>query len=300
VKAIQFDRHGPPEVLKLIELDPPVAGPHQIQLRVIAAGVNPADFKWRNGFNLRYFPLPLPHVPGYDVAGEVSSVGADVAGFAVGDRVVATVGGAYAEYAVADARACALIPDAVDFVQAAALPCPALTGVEMVEEGIVPAAGETILVTGATGGVGRFAANAARRLGARVIAAVRDEYADEARSLGFREVISFADTPPDSVVFDHVADTVGGEDVARLCRNVAPGGRIITVATTPIDPAGLPAVPQIFGYHPDGARLAQILDDIEMGRISMPVALTLPLSSAAEAHRKMEEGGLGGRLVLLT
>jgi len=300
MKAIQFERHGPPEVMELVELETPAPGAGQIQIRVAAAGVNPADYKWRNGFNLRYYPLPLPHVPGYDVAGEVSAIGDGASGFAVGDRVAATVNGAYAEYAVADAAACAAIPDGVDFAQAAALPCPALTGVEMMEEGVAPSEGQTVLVTGATGGVGRFAALAARRLGTRVIVAVRDEYAEEARSLGFREVISFDEALPDDLSFDHVADTVGGERVARLCSKLAAGGRIITVATTPIESAGLPAEPKVFGYHPDGERLGRILKDIATGDMVMPIAKTMPLVSAAQAHEVMEQGGVGGRIVLLT
>ena len=300
MKAIQYDRHGPPEVMELVELAPPRPGAGQIQIRVAAAGVNPADYKWRNGFNLRYYPLPLPHVPGYDIAGEVSAIGDGVSGFKVGDRVAATVNGAYAEYAVADAASCALIPDGVDFTQAAALPCAALTGVQLVEEGVAPTAGQTVLVTGATGGVGRFAALAAMRLGARVIVAVRDEYADEARSLGVHEVISFDGALPENLSFDHVADTVGGAKVARLCGKLVPGGKIMTVATTPIEGAELPAEPRVFGYHADGKRLGHILNDIATGVMVMPVAKTLPLASAAKAHEAMEQGSIGGRIVLLT
>lgn len=299
MKAVQFEEHGPPEVLKLVELDPPMAAAGQIQIRVTAIGVNPADYKWRNGFSLRYYPLPLPHVPGYDVAGTVSAVGDGVTALRVGDRVFATVNGAYAEYAVADAAHCAVIPDTVDDAQAAALPCPALTGVEMVEEGVAPLGGQTVLVTGATGGVGRFAAWAAKGLGCRVIVAVRDAYADEARALGFDEVVGFDDPLPDDLRFDHVADTVGGAAVGRLCRNLKPGGKIITVATTPIEGEGLPAEPKIFGYHGDGERLARIVNAIATGEMKMPVSRTLALAHAAEAHRLVEDGGVRGRVILM-
>jgi len=298
VKAIQFERHGEPEVLEQVELEIPKAGPGQVQIRVAAAGVNPADYKWRNGFNLRYMPLPLPHVPGMDAAGVVTELGKGVTEFAVGDRVVASVNAAYAEYVVADVKACARLPDGVDFVQAAALPCPALTGVEMVEEGIAPSVGQTVLVTGATGGVGRFAAMAAKALGARVVVAVRGAYVDEVKALGFDEVVTFDAPLRENLRFDHVADTVGGPEVARLCRNLKPGGKIITVATTPIDPEGLPAAPKTFGFHPDGARLARIVDAIDKGAISMPVAKRLPLAEAREAQRLVEHGGARGRVVL--
>lgn len=299
LKAIQFDKHGEPEVLELVEKPVPLPGPGQVQLRVAAAGVNPADYKWRNGFNLRYMPLPLPCVLGYDVAGEVTAVGKDVTGLAIGNRIVAVTTSGYAEFAVANAVHCALLPASVDFVQAAALPTPALTGVQMVEEGLAPAAGQTVLVTGATGGAGRFAARAAQQLGARVVVAVREEYADQARALGFKEVIGFKSPIPNSLRFDHVADTVGGPDVARLCRNLVPGGKIITVATTPIDSEGLAAVPRMFGYHGDGKRLARIVSDLASGAITMPIARTFPLTSARDAHRLIEAGGIRGRIVLL-
>jgi NADPH2:quinone reductase len=298
MKAIRFDRHGAPDVLELVEIDAPQPAPGQVQVRVHAAGVNPADYKWRNGFNLRYMPLPLPHVPGYDVAGIVSGVGQGVTAFALGDRVVATVNEAYAEYAVAEATACAKLPDQVDFVQAAALPCSALTGMEMIEEGLCPSSGDTVLVTGATGGVGRFAAKAARDLGARVIVAVRPTYVDEVRKLGFEDVVTFDNELPDDLAFDHVADTVGGEAVARLCRRLKPGGRIITVATTPIAPEGLPTAPTVFGYHADGERLSRIVAAVGDGSMQMPVARTFPLAEAAAAQQCVEDGSNRGRVVI--
>ena len=299
MKAIQFERHGEPDVLEIVDLPIPEAGPGEVLVRVHAAGVNPADYKWRNGFNLRYFSLPLPHVPGYDIAGTVTAVGEGVSGFAVGDRVFATVNGAYAEYAIAPQQGCARIPEGVDFVQAAALPCPALTGMELVELAIQPKPGQTVLVTGATGGVGRFAAKAVKDLGATLVAAVRPAYGEEARSLGFDHVIAFGEPLPDDLRFDHVADTVGGDEVARMCRNLKPGGLIRTVATTPIDPAGLPAEPQVFGYQSDGERLARIVAAVADGSMPMPVARTFPLAEAGAAQDLVEHGGARGRVVIV-
>ena len=299
MKAIQFERHGDPDVLQLVDLPTPEAGSGQVLIRIHAAGVNPADYKWRNGFNLRYYPLPLPHVPGYDVAGTVTTVGEGVTGFAVGDRVLATVNGAYAEYAVAQQDACAHIPDGVDFVQAAALPCPALTGMELVELAIRPTAGQTVLVTGATGGVGRFAAKAVKDLGATLVAAVRPAYVQEARDLGFDRVVPFGEPLPEDLRFDHVADTVGGDEVALMCRHLKPGGLIRTVATTPIDPAGLPAEPQVFGYQSDGERLSRIVAAVADGTMPMPVARTYPLVEAGAAQQCVEDGGARGRVVLV-
>jgi len=299
MKAIEFAEYGPPEVLALAERDAPTAGPGQVQVRVRAAGVNPADYKWREGALQKYRPLTLPHVPGYDIAGEISAIGDGVTDFAVGDRVVAVVDHGYAEFVKVDATSCARIPRGMDFVQAAALPTPALTGVQMVEEGVAPSPGQTVLVTGATGGVGRFAARAAQQLGAKAVVAVRNAYAEEARALGFDRVIGFSESLPDDLRFDHVADTVGGADVARLCRNLVDGGKIITVSTTPIDPDGLRATPRMFGYHADGARLERIVADVAAGGVVMPVAHVFPLAAAAEAHRLIEQGTVGGRVVLM-
>lgn len=297
MQVMQTDEYGPPEVLRLAEVMAPSAGPSQVQIRVVATGVNPADYKWRAGLLHAMAPLNFPHVLGYDVAGVVTALGESVSRFSVGDRVVATVAGGYAEVAVADEAACALLPENIDFVQAAALPCPALTGVQMVEEGIRPKKGETVLVTGATGGVGRFAVSAAAALGAHVVAAVRSSYLDQAQELGADEVIPL-DRDVVNRQFDHVADTVGGDAAANLCRLVAPSGTIMTVATTPIEPEGIPVPVNFFAYRSDGARLAQIVASVADGSITMPVARCFPLSDAAAAHRLLEAGGVGGRIVL--
>jgi NADPH:quinone reductase len=298
MKAIQFEQYGAPEVLHLAEVDTPSVGSGQIRVRVAAIGVNPADFKWREGMFRERVPLRLPHVVGYDVAGTVDTLGPEVTSFHVGDRVVASVRSGYAEFAIADEKSCALLPDGLDFASAASLPCAALTGVQMIEDAVRPRKGQTILITGATGAVGRFALQAALALGARVIAAVRPTYFDEARKLGAHEVVSLQNGSSAALSFDHVADTVGGPDVAKLCRHLAPGGAIITVSTTPIDPAGLPATPTFFAYRTDGVRLAQIVRQVVSGEVAMPIARRLPLASAVQAHRLMQSGGLRGKIVL--
>ena len=301
MKAVQFGEHGPPDVLRLADVDTPVAGPGQVQLRVAAASVNPADVKWRSGALLSFssVPLPLPHVVGYDVAGTVMSVGAGVTRFKPGDRVVTAIPkGGYAEVAVADEISVAMLPDGFDFVQAAALPCAALTGVQMVERAVCPEKGQTVMVTGANGAVGRFALSVALDLGCRVLAAVRPAYFDEARALGAHDVVALGGDNTGLAAFDHVADTVGGADVARLCRHIRPGGRIVTVSTFAIDPDGLPSPVEFFAYKREGDRLARIVADITSGKCSMPVAHRLPLASAAEAHRLMEAGSVGGKIVL--
>lgn len=298
MRVIQFDRYGAPDVLHLAEVDTPQPGPGQIQVQVAAAGVNPADFKRRQGMFRERAPLQLPHVVGYDVAGTVTAVGLGVTSFQLKDRIVASVRSGYAEFAIADEKACAHLPDCFDFVTAASLPCAALTGVQMIEEGVRPRKGQTVLITGATGAVGRFAVHAALAMGVSVVAAIRPTYFNEARQLGARDVISLEADDSSALFFDHVADTVGGPAVANLCRHIAPGGSIITVSTTPIDPTGLPAGPTFFAYHTDGLRLERIVNEVAAGDVKMPIARRLPLASAPEAHRLMERGGLRGKIVL--
>lgn len=303
MRVMQFADYGPPEVLQPAETATPVAGPGEILVRIEAAAVNPADYKWREGMFRERIPLPLPHVVGYDAAGTVEAVGDGVDRFAVGDRAIVHLDtiekGGYAEYAARDASVCARVPDGLDIAVAASLPTAGLTGVQQIEEHIRPEAGQTVLITGATGAVGRFALHAALAMGAKVIAAVRASHAADAERLGATQVIELGGAIPDDLAFDHVADTVGGPDVAALCRKMRPGGRIITAATTPIDPAGLPGTPTFMAIHPDGVRLERLAEDAAAGKIEVPIGRRLPLTYAAEAHRLVEAGGTGGKVVLI-
>jgi NADPH:quinone reductase-like Zn-dependent oxidoreductase len=299
MRAIQFSEYGSPEVLQLVDVDAPSPGKGELKIKTLATGVNPADFKWRGGLFQQVMPLQLPHIVGYDVAGVVSEVGEDVTDFRVGDRVTASVQRGYAEFVTTPASFCAKVPDDLEIAEAAALPCAALTGVQLIEDGLRPTPGQTVLITGAVGSVGRFAVHAALSLGVRVVAAVRPSQFDEVRAMGVDTIIDLGSGTAGDLSFDHVADTVGGPAVAGLCKNLVPGGSILTVATTPVNPEGLAATPTFFGFHPDGERLAALIRDVVSGKVSMPVARRLPLTDAAEAHRLAEAGGLGGKVILI-
>jgi NADPH:quinone reductase len=302
MRAVLFDRYGDLDVLRVAEVPDPVPAAGQILVRIAASAVNPADHKWRSGMFAQVAPIPLPHIVGYDVAGTVVALGPGVAEFAIGDRVAALLDpitkGGYAEMVAVDAAAAARIPDGLDFAHAAAVPCAALTGAQVIDEVIQPSAGQSVLVTGATGSVGAVGMLSALRRGARVVAAVRARYLDAARALGATRVIALGEEHWNGESFDHVFDTVGGEAVARLCRHLRPGGLICTAATTPIDPTDLPAQPQFVAVHPDGARLRSLLADVAVGRIPITIARRLPLTQAAEAQRLVEAGGLGGKVIL--
>ena len=302
MRAIVFDDYGPPDVLQLREVAVPSPMADEILIRIAAAAVNPADVKWRAGMFRDYAPIGFPHILGYDVAGTVESVGAGVTSFAPGDRVDAMLDpmskGGYAEYVAIAADAAARIPANLEFSTAAAIPCAGLTGVQIMEESIQLKPGETVLITGATGAVGRLGVFAAGRLGGRVVAAVRASHAAEARALGAAEVVILGEEDWTGAPFDHVFDTVGGPAVARLCRHLAPGGRIRTAATTPIDPEGLSTMPLFVPVHQDGKRLRELAEDVAAGRIPVPIARRMPLEAAVDAHQLLEAGGLGGKIIL--
>ncbi len=301
MKAVVQDKYGPPEVLHLAQAEEPAAGPGEIKIAVAAAGVNPADFKWRSGMLRQYSELTFPQVLGYDVAGTVCALGDGVSGFAVGDRVVGMVDhrskGGYAEFAVVAPDACAKVPADMDIALAAAIPTPGLTGLQLIEEFVDPRPGQRVLITGACGAVGRFAVWAALRMGAHVVAGVRESQRTTATSLGAQEVIVIGE-PYSGSAFDHVADTVGGPQIATLCRHLQAAGRIRTVATTPIDPAGLSSAPEFIALRADPRQLAALVAAVYSGRIAFPVARRLPAERAAEAHRLLEAGGLPGKIVL--
>lgn len=302
MRAMVFDRYGGPEVLHPAEVPEPAAGAGQLLVEVAACAVNPADHKWRAGMFASLVPVSMPHILGYDIAGTVRALGAGVTQFAVGDRVAAMLNpvtkGGYAPRVAVDAAAAAKLPDGLDFARAAALPCAGLTGSQIIDEAIRPAAGQLLLITGATGAVGLAGLYSAIRRGVRVVAAVRRRYADAARAAGATSVVILGAEDWRGPPFDHVFDTVGGEAVARLCLHLKAGGRLVTAATTPIDSTGLPVAPRFFAVHPDGARLRQLLEDVAAKRLPISIARRMPLERAAEAQQLVEAGGLAGKVVL--
>ena len=298
MKAILIDGYGDAGQLYLGDARMPDLGNADVLVRVAAVAVNPADWKWRAGMFERSARFSFPHILGYDVAGTV------VGGTALtaGTRVVVTLDpirqGGYAEYVAGMPDRTAVLPDHLDFARAAAIPTAGLTGVQLVEESLDVPAGARLLVTGATGAVGRFVVHAARARGATVIGAVRDGARDEALAIGVDEVIGF-DAAAVAAPVDMVADTVGGPVSAALFRRLAAQVPIHTVATDPIAAEGLAAPPLFFAVHADADRLATLARAVADGALAVPIARTLPFAEAAQAHRLAEAGGLGGKVILI-
>ncbi len=299
MKAISIDAYGGPEVLHIAECERPVPGAGAALVRVEAIGVNPADTKWRAGMFASFAPQNFPYVPGYDAAGVVEGGDALPAGSRVAVMLDPMQAGAYAEYVTAPAGRLAQLPPGLDFATAAALPTPGLTGVQLIEEALDVRAGELVLITGAMGAVGRFALFAAKARGAKVVAAVRASHRAEARRLGADKVLVLGEEDWSGPAFGKIADTVGGAAVAVLCRQVMAGGKISTVATTPIPADGLKVAPAFYSVHEDVARLEALAADVAAGSLAVPIAKVMRLAEAEAAHRLMEAGGLGGKIILL-
>jgi len=303
VKAVVIHRHGGPDELRYEDVDDPVPGAGDIVIKALAIGVNPADYKHRDGRLAGFVDYTFPLVLGSDVAGVVVAVGQDVVTPVVGDHVAAMVDPlrpcAYAELVRVPAEYAAVIDDDIPFATAAAIPCAALTGTQMIERTLRPAAGDVVLAIGATGMVGRFAVRALKAAGAAVIAAARPSYVNAARELGADEVIAMDGNPWPGAPLDAVIDTVGGAAATALARAVKPSGAIVTVATDPFDVTVLPVTPVAVGVRPDGARLRGLVDDVAQGLVHVEVAAELPLSDAASAHEMVEHGGLTGKVILI-
>jgi NADPH:quinone reductase-like Zn-dependent oxidoreductase len=300
MKAIVLPEYGPPTALVLRDVPEPTPGPGELKVRVVAAGINPIDWKLRGGAYKAYMPLELPAVLGRDVSGEVVALGAGVSSPRVGARVLGFVNHGYAELVVAPAGSWAEAPPALDLVDAAALPLVLLTGAQLVEEAADVHAGQTVLVTGATGGVGRVAVFAAKARGATVYAGVRGVHEVEAAKLGVHGVVALDDDrqletlPP----LDALADTVGGATTQKLLGKLKPGGRIGSVVGEPAGAKELGLVVRAFLTHPDAARLGALAAEVAAGRLVIPIVKRFPLAQAAQAHALAEKGGIGK--VLLT
>ncbi len=300
MKAVVLEGFGGVDQLQIEQVDDPVVGTGDVLVRVHATSINPVDFKIRSGATRGRIDVDLPAILGRDLAGEVVRAGDGVVGFEPGQRVMALANATYAEMTTAKADVLAPIPDKLSYEQAAALPLVLLTGAQLMERAIKIAPGQTVLVLGALGSVGRSAVHVARSHGAHVIAGVRGSQVEEANSLGVERVIATDDPQALQALheIDAVADTIGGTVAAHALRCLRAGGVFGTVLGPPADAnrtdirmAGMMAVP-------DASRLYQLADDVARGAFSLPIAKTMPLDQIREAHLEAEAGKSGGKIVL--
>lgn len=305
MRAVHLLEYGGVDCLVVETVAEPEPRPGEIRVRVAGAAVNPVDIKARKGWLHEWMPVTFPARLGGDVAGVVESVGEGVTDFRPGDRVMGMVNplcdGAYAEKIVFDAARFVHVPDGLDLVDAAAMPTGGLTGTQLIETGVRPARGAKGLVIGAGGSTGRAAVIAALDAGAEVYAGVRASSRDAVADLPVAGVVDLVDEAALAAAgpFDFLADTVGGVAAEALFRYVKADG---VVASSAFPPPSPPAdstqrcVSVIVTF--DGARLVRFARE-RLQRFPMSVAHKLPLSEAAHAHRLMEQGGVGGKIVLV-
>lgn len=312
MRAVVVSRFGGPEVLERVELPVPVPLPTELLVRVHAAGVNPIDWKTRNGAGVAAVVGAPPFVPGWDVSGVVEEIGFGATAFAPGDEVFGMpwfprAAGGYAEFVTAPSRQFVRKPANLTHEQAAAVPLAALTAWQALVTTAQVGAGDRVLIHGAAGGVGHFAVQIAKIMGAHVTATARSVHRPWLRQLGVDECIDYTQERFDDrgadqdIILDLVGDVHATTD--RSIRLIRPGGMILLFASDPspvavaeADRGGVRVVP--FIVEPDGAALGAIAEHLRTGTMTVNVTRTYPLEEAARAHREREARHPGGKAVL--
>jgi NADPH:quinone reductase-like Zn-dependent oxidoreductase len=331
MRAYVLTRYGGPEGSQLMDVAAPVPGPRDLLVAVRAAGLNPVDFKFRQG-KLRAILRPkLPFVLGNELAGEVIAVGRDVNRFRAGDRVFARVAkdraGAFAEQACVDVDDAAPMPRDLDFTAAAAVPLAALTALQALRDGLNLKPGQNVFISGGAGGVGTFAIQIAKWLGAHVTTTASKRGEALVRSLGCDEVIDYTsqDISKTAARFDAGFDLIGDKTLEQMFEIMKPGTKVVSVAGVPepqmaIKDLGgrrvLAALLWIISYgirsrarragisyrylfmHPSGSELAELAELIEQGKLKVIVDKTYPFANIPEALAYVESGRAKGKVVV--
>jgi NADPH:quinone reductase-like Zn-dependent oxidoreductase len=314
MRAVGFTEFGDPSVLGMVTVAKPSAGPGQVLVRVAAATVNPTDLGFRQGGRALPPGVAAPYIAGMDLAGVIDSVAPDVAGWQPGDRVMAAVspwmagGGAQAEYRAVDADQLAKVPDGWELTEAATLPMNGMTVRTALDMLALPA-GSTLAVTGSAGIVGQYAIQLGRHEGLTVIGDAKPEDVALVESFGAHHVVQRGDKMA-AEVRDLYPDGVDAViDAALLGPAVLPavrdGGQLLAVRPYQGETDGGKAARDVtihlvlVGNHlHEGTRIAELAALVDAGVLTLRVAEALPAERAAEAHRRLEAGGVRGRLVL--
>lgn len=330
MKALVLNGYGGNDRLAIVERPAPLAGPDDVLIRTSHAGLNPLDYKVRQGALRAIRPLVFPHVMGNELAGVVESVGANVSRFRAGDRVYARVDrdkmGAFAERVAQNHAVVAHAPKSVAPETAAGIPLVALTAWQALADVAKLQSGQSILIQGGAGSVGRFAIQFARRLGAQVTTTGSGTSRDLVTGLGAHTFIDYRTErfEDGGARFDVVLDLVGGETLDRSFSVVRHGGQVVSIAGMP-EPNTATELGKgvvfrwLFGWisrkqralakqsgstyrylfmHPDGAFLEQLAGWIDRGEIRADIDRVFPWTDFARAFEAQESGSAKGKLVL--
>jgi NADPH:quinone reductase-like Zn-dependent oxidoreductase len=304
MKAVRMHAYGGPDVLVYEDAPRPAISTGEALIRVHAAGVNPLDWKIREGYMKGLNKLPL--VPGWDVSGVVEDVGAGVDDVSKGDAVYGLLDfsrdGAYAEYVAARSSILAQKPQSLDYVHAAAVPLDALVAWQSMFDVAGLSEGQTVLIHGAAGGVGHFTVQLAKWKGAKVIGTASAKNADFLRELGADETIDYHKTRFEDVArdVDVVLDTVGGDTQQRSWQVLKKGGMLIsTVGIASPENAARYGVRSVsLQVRPNGEELRHIAALIDAGRMRPVINAVMPLKDAARAQKLSQTGHVRGKIVL--
>lgn len=310
MRGIAIDEWGGRDVLELRDdLEPPPVAPDGVLVRVRAAGLNPVDWKVREGNLAAAFPWRFPLILGWDAAGVVEQVGPAVTAFQPGDEVYGYIRrhelhfGTYAELSEAPEDFWAPKPVGLGFDQAAAMPLAALTALQALDT-VALASSETLFVSSGSGGVGHFAVQLAAARGARVIAGCSRANADFVRELGAEPVDREAGEVSDQVRalcrdgVDAAFDLFGGDRREDAFAVLGRGGRLVSIAGPPPEPRPGVGVHYVF-VRPGGEQLRELARLVDEGHLTPNVEAAFPLERIADAHDRLEGGAVRGKLVLV-
>ncbi|MET9750133.1 NAD(P)-dependent alcohol dehydrogenase [Streptomyces ardesiacus] len=313
MRVVQYDRFGPPEVLRVNEVPAPRPGPGEVLVEVHAASVDAGEIAFRSGRMRRISRAPFPRGTGGDFAGRVSATGPGVRAWQAGDAVWGLMPhfafGSLADYVSVPQERLARAPENLSLVEAAALPVSGTTALTALTDKAHLAPGERLLIRGATGGVGSVAVQLGKALGARVTALASARNLGWVTALGADEALDYRTArPADLGRFDVIVDVVGtdlGSYRARLSRR----GRMVALAfdtdrmLTSILGSGLRAAVsprrfKLFSNNPSADRIGELTRLTEAGSIRPVIDSIFPMSGIAEAHRRLEAGGVRGKYVI--
>jgi alcohol dehydrogenase len=308
MKAAQIKEYGDASAVSVDEINKPVVNEGQVLVEVYASSLNPFDSAVRSGYMQQMIPLQLPVTLGGDIAGKIIEVGAQVVGFAVGDKVfgqasaVAGNSGAFAEYAVTAAGQVAQAPSNLDFKEAASLPLVGVSALQALTQHINLQPGQKILITGGAGGVGRVAVQLAKHIGVYVASTATGEDIAALKELGADEVIDYKTQDYTQILkdYDAVFDTVGGEEFAKTLTILKKGGIAVTMAAQPDEAQakelGITAIAQMTQVTTEA--LTKLRELVESGIVKPYIGKVFRLDEIQDAFGARESGAVSGKVVL--
>jgi len=306
MKAVRIHAYGDANVLRYEDAPMPDIGPDDVLVRVVAASVNPVDWKFREGYLKQMLPPQFPITLGWDVSGVVDAVGKNVSRFKVGDAVFSRPdikrNGTYAEYAAIREDELARKPQTISHVEAATLPLAGIAAWEAIITTAKVAAGQRVLVHAASGGVGSIAVQLAKSRGAYVIATTSEKNRALVKSLGADEVIDYRTRKFNTAVgdVDAVLDTIGGPVQEASWSVLKPGGILVSIISTPSEEkAKALGVRSAFLFiGPSAAILMQLAELVESGKLRPLVGAEFALKDIAKAHALSQSGHAVGKIAL--